>query len=303
MERPDPHPLDYDWRFTNETADYIASLCNKDPTLAIGVPTVASKLDDENRNVTLVDWHPIQIAKHHLHIDVNNSPAFIGDFANVVMDPPWYLDVYYRWLSWAANSAGRHAIIILSIWPDSTRPLAKKEKDELYSWINTWGDITTHENILSYEIPEFEKNTYKKSIPSPSRFGDLVLIKIKSTPTLLEYKSMGDKWHRYILNNYQIAIKDTIHKHELYKIKKIDHANGWIWPSVSQRALGRENIELWSSENEVAAIGNPTKLIDCFDELIATGNTRYLTDEFPELSSWDIPKPPYKRMKKWIQNC
>ncbi|HEN3610638.1 TPA: hypothetical protein U5E44_003894, partial [Yersinia enterocolitica] len=187
MDRPDPHPLDYDWRFTNETADYVASLCKGEPVLAIGVPTVAIKLDDESRNVTLVDWHPIQVAKQHLHIDVNISPPMKSNYKNVVMDPPWYLDIYYRWLSWAANSAGEDSIILLSIWPDSTRPNAVKEKKDLFSWINNWGDINIYENCLSYETPIFEKHTLIKELEDKIRKGDLVVIKVNLIPKLLDF--------------------------------------------------------------------------------------------------------------------
>lgn len=305
MDRPDPHPLDYDWRFNNETADYIASLCKGEPVLAIGVPTVAIKLDDESRNVTLVDWHPIQVAKQHLHIDVNISPPIKSNYKNVVMDPPWYLDIYYRWLSWAANSTGKDSIILLSIWPDSTRPNAVKEKEDLFSWVKNWGDIIIYENCLSYETPVFEKHTSIKEVEDKTRKGDLVVIKINSEPELLNFEPTGDTWHRYIFNDYQIAVKENrkIDKGTSFSIKKIENANGWVWPYVSKRALGREEIELWSSENEVAKVNNTQELITALDEMAATGLKETLLKKFPQLCQWKIPPAPYTRIKKWVQTC
>lgn len=305
MDRPDPHPLDYDWRFTNETADYIASLCKSEPVLAIGVPTVAIKLDDQNRNVTLVDWHPIQVAKQHLHIDVNISPPIKSNYKNVVMDPPWYLDIYYRWLSWAANSAGKDSIILLSIWPDSTRPNAIKEKEDLFTWVKNWGEIRIYENCLSYETPAFEKHTLIKELEEKTRKGDLVIIKINSVPILLDFEPAGDTWHRYIFNDYQIAVKEnrTIDEGNGFSIKKIENANGWIWPYVSKRALGREKIDLWSSDNEVGTVENSLELIKLLDHLMKTNITEKKPSTFEKLSEWDIPTPPYKRTMKWIQTC
>lgn len=268
MDRPDPHPLDYDWRFTSETADYIASLCKDEPILAIGVPTVAIKLDDENRNVTLVDWHPIQVAKQHLHIDVNISPPYKSNYRYVVMDPPWYLDIYYRWLSWAANSSSEGCIILLSIWPNNTRPNAEKEKNELFSWIESWGNISIHENLLSYETPVFEKKTLIRETNGNTRKGDLAVIKVNSHPKLLHYTPTGDTWHRYIFNDYQIAIKENKKNNELtnLSINKIENANGWVWPYVSKRAFGREKINLWSSDNEVGTVDNSIELIKLLDK-------------------------------------
>lgn len=305
MDRPDPHPLDYDWRFTNETADYIASLCKGEPVLAIGVPTVALKLEDKNRNVTLVDWHPIQLSKQHLHIDVNTSPPLESNFQNVVMDPPWYLDVYYRWLSWAANSAGKGAVILLSIWPDSTRPNAKKEKKELFAWIKNWADISVDESCLSYQTPIFEKNTTIKVLDKKTRLGDLVIIKISSIPKLLCLNSTGDIWHRYIFNNYQIAVREnkSISKNGYFSIKKIENANEWLWPYVSKRALGREQIGLWSSDNEVGIVENPFMLIKFLDFLIIKNTVEAELSIFKNLVEWNIPAPPYERKMKWIQTC
>ncbi|MFP2507462.1 hypothetical protein [Buttiauxella gaviniae] len=304
--RPDPHPLDYDWRFSYDTSVQLVNLCDSQTVLCLGTPSIASLLARSFRPYLLIDRHPIQEVKKHLTIDINIEPPFIGTtFQNVVMDPPWYLDIYYRWLSWVAFSCHKKSKILLSIWPDDTRPNAAEEKQNLFKWIRSWGELQIISNCLCYETPIFEKHAHVSSHDIGIRKGDLVIITLESTPSLQASILTNEKWCRYIFDNYQLAIKMNGNSRTSYKthIAKIEQATDWIWPSVSKRAAGREYIELWSSENEVASIQNPLQLVSSIDEMIITGELKPLTNNFPELSVWDIPHPPFSRTHKWIQTC
>lgn len=302
-KRPNPHPLDYDWRFSSTTADRLAVLCTQGRTLALGVPTVAAKLSRMKEEVTLIDSHPIQEVANHLCLDINLSEPLKGSYDFIVMDPPWYLDVYYRWLSWAANSSNVGTKIFLSIWPDSTRPLAQIEKNELFEWISDWADLEYFENHLEYQTPQFEKMSYITKSNNKKRLGDLVIITIKKTPTLKETKNTNDQWIRYLFNDYQLAIKleKNDNNSDHVKLNKLENANEWIWPSVSKRTSGREKIQIWSSENEVGGIDNPTTLIHILDRLNNPEDISYFLEHAKLLSEWKIPLPPYTRKLKWNQ--
>lgn len=301
--RPDPHPLDYDWRFSDKTARKLCEFCVNGKTLSVGVPTVAALLSEKGKEVVLVDSHPIQDLKSHLIIDINVSPPLKGSYNFVVMDPPWYLDVYYRWLSWGAISAGVGAKIFLSIWPDNTRPLAISEKKELFDWISKWADIEYLKNSLEYETPLFEKMSEFKKNNLEMRRGDLVVITINDIPALKKITSSKSKWIRYLIDDYQIAVKYDEKKtqDDSIKLEKLNQANGWIWPSVSKRAEGRELIQLWSSENEVAKLDNPNALIKLLDQLLENEDLDNFHEKANKLNEWDIPSPPYSRKLKWTQ--
>lgn len=301
--RPNPHPLDYDWRFSDKTAGKLCEFCVDGKTLSVGVPTVAALLSEKGKEVVLVDSHPIQDLKSHLIIDINFSPPLKGSYNFVVMDPPWYLDVYYRWLSWAAISAGVGAKIFLSIWPDNTRPLAISEKKELFDWISKWADIEYFESSLDYETPLFEKMSESKTKNLKTRKGDLVIITINDIPILKKIATNESKWIRYLFDDYQIAVKcdKKNFQYDSINLEKLNQANGWIWPSVSKRAEGRELIQLWSSENEVAKLDNPNALIKLLDQLIETEDLNNVYEKVNNLNEWDIPSPPYSRKLKWKQ--
>ncbi|MBA0196345.1 hypothetical protein H4F51_14455 [Pectobacterium brasiliense] len=301
--RPNPHPLDYDWRFSDKTAERLVEYCADGKTLSVGVPTVAAILSEKGKEVVLVDSHPIQDLKNHILIDINFSEPLKDSYNFVVMDPPWYLDVYYRWLSWAAISAGVGAKIFLSIWPDNTRPLAISEKKELFEWVLKWADIEYFEGSLYYETPLFEKMSNFKNKHLQTRKGDLVIITINSIPALKKITPNESKWIRYLFNDYQIAVKCDEDNNEIESIKldKLDQANSWIWPSVSKRVKGRELIQLWSSENEVGQLDNPSVLIKLLDQLIETDDLNKIYEKITNLKEWDIPSPPYSRKLKWTQ--
>lgn len=303
LRRPNPHPLDYDWRFTNKTAERLAEFCVNGKTLSIGVPTVAEILSNKGGKVILVDSHPVQNLYNHKLIDVNSSAPLQDSYNYVVMDPPWYLDVYYRWLSWAANSAGVGAKIFLSIWPDNTRPLAISEKNELFEWVFKWAEIEYIESTLDYETPLFEELSTIDNINLKIRKGDLAIISINKIPSLEKITKNNHTWIRYLLNDYQIAVKcdENSNDNDCVSLEKIDHANGWTWPSVSKRAVGRELIQIWSSENEVGKIDNPSVLIRLLDQLLESDDLDKLYEKTTNLKEWDIPSPPYSRKLKWKQ--
>lgn len=302
--RPNPHPLDYDWRFSANSSIFLSDLCVKQSILCLGTPSVASVLENASKEYLLIDRHPIQDVRNHRVIDINVSKPNIGyEFEYVVIDPPWYLDVYYRWLSWAANSCKINGTILLSIWPDETRASASSEKKELFNWIKGWGQLELFEKKLTYVTPEFEKKSCLDRVNSKVRFGDLLVIKLISRPKLEPEIISTTIWHRYIFDNYQLAVK--MHNEAQHKaaICKIEEAEGWIWPSVSKRAHGRDKIQLWSSDNEVALVNNPENLKSSLDKLIDSPNSTSLFIDYPELLDWNLPAPPYKRTLKWIQNC
>src|SRR5262245_15305122 len=119
---PEPHPLDFDWRYTTETIDrLVAELPSDADCIAIGAPTVAAAIDQRSGQVLLVDRQPIQRIANCLCIDVRVHAPLSRKFSHAVVDPPWYPDDFKRWISWAAQSLLPGATILTSLWPQTTR--------------------------------------------------------------------------------------------------------------------------------------------------------------------------------------
>ncbi|MEB6410657.1 MULTISPECIES: hypothetical protein [Enterobacter] len=295
FNRPNPHPLDYDWRFTKETVSKISNMVYDDNALVIGAPSVAEFLEKQKKDVLLIDRHPIQLVNNHLQIDINTSPIIKANFSYVIMDPPWYLDVFFRWISWAANSVGKGATIILSIWPDNTRPLAIDEKEQLFSWIRTWGEISIEKNCFTYITSDFEKKITK---PSDIRQGDFLKINVITTPKMIKVIEPKNIWYRYIIDDYQLAIKSgpNLNDSNFVQFKKVEGAEEWLWPSVSKRAVGRDYIQIWSSNNEVAMLDNPETLISLLEN---ENDISKIIKKTSSLAEWSIPKKPHGRIVKW----
>jgi hypothetical protein len=305
--RPSPHPLDYDWRFDEKCIkNIIDTFDGETKILCLGTPSVSERLIGED--YILVDWHPIQTADNHLKLNLNIHSVIKTDAKFVVMDPPWYLDIYYRWISWACNAVTPPAKILFPIWHDDTRPLAKKEKEELFNWLSLYGNYTIEKNSITYVSSQFETNsnlTFKNK--KNRRVADLVSFSIISKPLLHPPILQNENWTRYIFDDYQLAIRTEpkpLLKNENQdemKISFVDGLNSWIFPSVSKRASGRNSINIWSSENEAGIINQPEKLILILDNAIENGFTEKNISELREIRQWDIPLPPFKRVLKWYQ--
>lgn len=311
VKAPEPHPLDYDWRFTIQTIARLVTLIPKDSTcLAIGAPLVAQYLEQIGRNVVLIDRQPLYLVTKHRVLDVCTDPP-IEQFSNfVILDPPWYPEVFIRWLCWAANASSTDATLICSLWPDFTRPSATSERSSLIEWLNTWAQVELVPNFFQYEMPLFEQvalaaQTSSRNGGSP-RIGDMLVIRKNRNPTLTGVLRREAVWHRFLFDSYQIALRLRLPQEEPVAIHKHSNAQGWIWPFVSRRATGREKIDLWSSRNEVALVDGATAILDMFRELGNTGRQGLGKGRFSELApllEWHLATFDFRRVIEWTHRA
>lgn len=304
---PDPHPLDYDWRFSDEAVDRIRELIPRDATtLAVGTPSIARYLEREGRQVTLVDRQPFQGVRNQLPIDVYTASPLRQSFDFAVIDPPWYPKALRYWLAWTAKAVRRNGTILAVVWPTSTRPSAPEEYVELQQWISSWGALLMPNIALKYKIPLFEQvagvhaNQHKGS-RSPG-IGNLFEIHVDTRPELPLYLRKPGYWSRFVLNDYQLALRFSGASRAERPLEKHPLANDWTWPFVSRRALGRTQIGLWSSENEVAVVSKPEIVSRAIRKAIKSRTRSEFEAAFAalcELREWDIPHPPYWRSAKW----
>ncbi len=302
---PSPHPLDYDWRFDSSTAKKITEmLSGANSVLALGAPTVARLLEAAGKNVTLVDRQPIQAVRDHI---VSAVEDFVSEpiFDAAIIDPPWYPTHLEAWTRIAGRSVRIGAPILLSTWPKDTRPSAETELTEVFGYFSTWSAIERNVGQVRYIEPSFESvarriSDSRRLSRSPLR-GELVHLRVKCHPDPLLKRNTGTVWHRFVINQYQLAVR-LGEQASPSGIRPLPMATGWLWPFVSARATGVENISIWSSGGEVGIVGDTETTIGAIRNALDCQNIGAFEQKLakvPELLEWRLPRPPYERLIEW----
>jgi hypothetical protein len=303
---PEPHPLDYDWRFTTATIEELGGLVPANQhVLAIGAPSLARMLAKAGQAVVLIDRQPIQGVQIHLPIEVGTSGLSADLPSLAVVDPPWYLPDLYHGVSWTANLVGLHGTMIVSLWPNTARPTAADEAKSFFQWSSTWSRMEQLSIIPRYEVPLFEeiagRTLSKMGMASSPRFGRLFKLQVDRLPQIA-LAPRSANWSRFLLNNYQLAV--LLENGSPSKPMLIRHpkATGWRWPFVSKRAPHRDKITLWSSRNEVAIVGCPSHLEKTLRGAFSANSAAEFASRlstYPGLLEWEMPRPPYWRYLEW----
>lgn len=306
MNRPPaPHPLDFDWRYDKPTTRALVALVqDAEPVLAIGVPTVARLLDADGIDVTLVDRQPSQGVRRHVAVD---AVEFIPDrrYCTAIVDPPWYPTYLEDWTEAAARAVGVGGTILISVWPDVTRPTATFEITSALNKFSKWADVERNVERVTYMTPGFERVAAElrgeTELSRSPRFGELIRLRVLAIPESISRRKPEVEWTRFILDDYQLAIKRSARSGPL-SIHPLPVASGWHWPFVSARAPAIGEIDIWSSEGEVAALGSQDGAIDVLKRALATHDRaafELALAHLPALLTWRIPRPPYWRSIEW----
>jgi len=305
---PSPHPLDFDWRFTPETANEICEmLSSAEPTLTVGAPSIARQLERVGQEVLLVDRQPIQGVENQIKAEIGKELPLVGSFAQAVVDPPWYPNELKNWVTWTANSISKGGTIFVSIWPDDVRPQGPTEALNFTRWAERWADVEVLPTVLRYEEPPFERHALEFSkgfafLKSPRR-GRILKLTLRGVPDQIFHESsLNEKWVRFVLNDYQLAINLVREGDAIAPLSLHPHSVGWHWPYVSRRAPFRDLIGLWSSDNEVAIVHRPAELLDVLRVAFSQTHIKDFGDalgKFNALREWAIPRPPYERIIEW----
>lgn len=304
MDLVEPHPLDYDWRYTAQTCEYLLQRADgAHRCLCIGAPSVARALEAAGRHVVLVDRQPIQRVQQHWRMDPSYDPPPAGDYDVVFIDPPWYPNILQRWLAWAAAMAGRPVKMFCSLWPASTRPGAAGEHARLFEWIQLWARTSVTPAVLGYESPPFE--IAAASLPdkplATHRWGDLIELAPFGPVDLPPPLASTERWHRFVFNAYQLALRERPDPAPA-RVRPHPLARGWVWPSVSRRAPGRAAIDLWSSRNEVAIVDGTPSVVPLLRALRDPASTRHLlatNSGLAPLAQWHLATLDFHRTAAW----
>ena len=301
---PDPHPLDFDWRYDAATIDRLTRLLSPySPVLCMGTPSVARQLEARGCDVTLLDRQPFQGVTKHVACDPRDYRAD-RTYRAVLADPPWYPYDVLAWTAVAARAVRPGAAVFLSLWPEETRPGAQMEAALIFQQIAKWGNVERRVAKLHYEAPAFETRASQVGggpLSHSPLCGELVRIEVRAMPSDIDVDTRKEQWLRFVFNDYQLALKMSTASGPAL-ILPIDGAVEWRWPFVSARAPKREKIDLWSSEGEVASVYGPAAIATMLRELGAAPDHaafNQIISQLPALRQWNIPRPPYRRFAEW----
>ena len=276
-----PHPLDFEWRNTSKSLNYLTELVTQinkpeESVLLMGMPTLFANIcvKDIPQNVKLVERNePIIESLLKLTNDKNSiikadifkaKPSEIGKHSCAIMDPPWYSDHFYQFVWLASKSLKVGGTMIISIPPINTKPDIDTQRLEWFSFCQKQGLCI--ENLLAsrleYAMPFFEFNAFRaagiKNILPFWRTGDVVTFKkIRETdserPHFIEPTST---WREKTIDSVRIRVNTALKSPGDFVINSLVPPTD-ILPSVSKSDDRRVGVNIWTSGNRIFNASKP----------------------------------------------
>lgn len=265
-----PHPLDYHWKFSQETCSYLLNraydLTNPGNVIGlIGAPSLLEKPHDffNEREIISIDKNPlddysrkfVRCSSYTRDLLIESIPEISANL--IIIDPPWYPE-YYKSFLWAASKAcTTNGHILLSVPLEGIRPGIKEELRDIFDFARNAGFscIGYEKKTITYDMPQFERNALIAAglgnISIDWRTADLAIFtktkQISITRPIFEKK---EKWFEIILNSIEIRVKEKDFL-EFKDPTPIPLVDGEILPSVSRRDSRRNLVDVWTSGNRV----------------------------------------------------
>jgi hypothetical protein len=276
VDLPEPHPLDFDWRFTPETqislVEYIKA-SNQEPVAILGAPTLYKYLADTGVKAQLFDKNPSII--QHLRqagyssvteCDLFNFSAPPTQFSWAVADPPWYIEHYIAFLRASRDLLAEGGKLLLSVLPRLTRPSAPMDRLGIIEAATEAGFdlIEVKPAALHYASPPFEIEALRSEglIVGDWRFGDIFCFILSRQFCKAEnHEAAEDDWQGFRLGTTIVKIKRELRREgELFDYRPVSQTGSVRLRSVSRRSPARPAINLWTSRNIALTVFKPAAL-------------------------------------------
>jgi hypothetical protein len=288
FELPEPHPLDYDWRFTPDTARRLAlRVVSETPGAGhialFGVPTLFDAIarcrsdcrvtlfDGSEELVRYVSAQPRRGGLVCRCVDLTLTPEAAGELADVVVcDPPWYVEYYTAFLAHASMIGKIGTPLFISLLPLCTRPDCDRDRQEILRIADRLGlaPYALEPGVLLYDTPPFERQSLmREGIPVIEhwRRGDLLILRKVSAATEQDIRwalertepirDERQQWQEVLIGTKKVKLRRTADgdsgRPELLRIERDD-----VLPTVSRRYPGRRNVDLWLWDNRVFKVAN-----------------------------------------------
>ena len=300
-----PHFLDFDWRFTEETAQRLLYEIRKltpEKITFLGTPTLYEYCDANMKKYSCLFDINGDVYLEAEKVDVRNN-GIINDADVFVLDPPWFTR-YYMLFMCNIIPVCKPGNYIFCVWPpELIRPTMEDELNEFKSFISDNGfEIVDFKSLrLYYHTPLFEAKTFAvngiESFPENWHFGELMILRktnnIVSLPVGITAEE--DIYDEFTFGYCRIKIKiNPVGSYNSQVILEHLYPND-IYPTISSREILPE-IKIWTSSNRVFGCNNPEKLRKilslCKDN---SNNECCISEEF--IRFWICEKGTYETLK------
>jgi hypothetical protein len=291
---PEPHPVDFDWRFTDATLSDLEGYIHASSAARVavlGAPTLFQRLSRSGVSVHLFDKNP-QIVEHFRavgnssvsHCDLFKFSGFPSRFQWAIADPPWYLEHYCAFIAASSKILEVEGKLLLSVLPRLTRPSAPRDRLNIVEMAAKVGFdlIEVRPGALHYESPPFEVEALnaEKLALDDWRSGDIFCFSLRSRPltqTDTQKPAEDDTWLAFQLGTTIVKIKDEQRQEsEQFDYGPVSPSGSIRLRSVSRRSPVRSKINLWSSRNVALTVSKPVALVESLEKL-RTGHSLKLT--------------------------
>jgi hypothetical protein len=273
-EFPEPHPLDFDWRFDRralESLDNKVELSSAKSIAVLGAPTLFKYLREHHRPAHLFDRNEqsISFLRKLGYVELTHCDLFRYSghtpFDCVIADPPWYLDHYRAFIEAARRMLAPGRKLLLSVLPPLTRPSAEDDRSAIVDFASDRGFdlIATEPSLLGYLSPPFELEALKSDGLNVSawRSGDLYTFGLSSrgVPRYKpEHAEQEHLWETFTIGRTVIKVKwDGAHLAGKFDFNNVSEMHDIRLRSVSRRSPVRSKINLWTSRNIALHVSRP----------------------------------------------
>ena len=295
---PEPHPIDFEWRFTAAAADALAEeiAAYSGRIACFGTPGVFWRLALRGREVVLYDRNPR--IRRCIEPYLNGTPAHIETVdldatcpvsaSNdiVLMDPPWYLDHYEVWIAHASRIVRSGGLVVSTLFPPLLRPDACDQRRVVKEKLLELGAIERSTPIL-YSTPVFEQTVLEDAGLGRLgnwRMGEVLWVSVGSAPVKRTppIGSVGPRWERFQLGLQVIAVRSDSADFGAVQLRPVGQAKSYSLGTVSSRAPHRSEINVWTSRNFAASATGIRRVIEFLHSLEAGADPQVLVGEASE---------------------
>jgi len=270
---PLPHPLDLEWRFSEDSAAALlekvieASGCD-DAVLLLGVPTVAAAaIDSDARRSFHIIGEGNVVCRSVIEASARD-PRFVHDAASrepvraALVDPPWYLDSFTEMVGLCSARCAPGATLFVVLPPVGIRPSAGADREKMLKIARQAGFDMTESGAesLSYRSPLFELAAFRAAgigawLPD-WRIGDLV--RLTKTRKLTHAAPEVSRSAAFELTLDGTRMKLLLDRPGPAILEPL--VPGGVIPSVSVRYPARARASLWTSTNRAFAVDSALAL-------------------------------------------
>ena len=269
---PEPHALDFDWRFTSETLEFLRRYISgfKVRSVAVlGAPTLFKYLADTGTNAHLFD-NNTQVVKrlqqagycNVTECDLLRHLPARENFDCAVADPPWYLEHYSAFIEAGRRILASRGKLLVSMLPRLTRPSATADRAQVLTFAFQRGFelVSVDASSLHYASPSFEVAALQSEgiHLTDWRSADLYTFSLTARPVPdleVSPREGTDLWETFQVGRTVIKIKlESGGSDHSFEFKEVPGVANMRLKSVSRRSPARPHINLWTSRNLVAHV-------------------------------------------------